>query len=89
MARKQQFGSGTPESPTFEQNLNRLEAIVKKLEESELPLEESLTLFEEGMALSEGCRKQLEEAEHRVEILSKRAGSVIAKPMDDEAADEE
>ena len=89
MARKQQSGSGSTESPTFEQNLNRLEAIVKKLEESELPLEESLTLFEEGMALSEGCRKQLEEAEHRVETLSKRAGSVIAKPMDDEAADEE
>lgn len=89
MARKQHSGSGTPESPTFEQNLDRLEGIVKQLEESELPLEEALKLYEEGMTLSEGCRKQLEEAEHRVEILSKRAGSVVARPMDDAAADEE
>jgi len=89
MARKQQSGSETHKAPTFEQNLDRLEGIVKKLEESELPLEEALKLFEEGMALSEGCRKQLEEAEHRVEILSKRAGSVIAKPLDEAAEEEE
>ncbi len=89
MSRRSQSGSGTPDAPTFEQNLDRLEAIVKRLEESELPLEEALKLFEEGTALSEGCRKQLEEAEHRVEILSKRAGSVVAKPMDDAPAGEE
>jgi exodeoxyribonuclease VII small subunit len=89
MARKQHSGSETPEAPTFEQNLDRLEGIVKRLEESELPLEEALKLFEEGMTLSEGCRKQLEEAEHRVEILSKRAGSVVARPMDDAPAGEE
>jgi len=88
MARKQQSGSETAESATFEQNLERLEGIVKKLEESELPLEEALKLFEEGMTLSEGCRKQLEAAEHRVEILSKRAGSVVARPLD-AAGDEE
>jgi exonuclease VII small subunit len=41
------------------------------------------------MTLSEGCRKQLEEAEHRVEILAKRAGSVVARPMDDAATEEE
>jgi len=86
MARKQHSGS---ETPTFEQNLGRLEGIVKRLEETELPLEEALKLFAEGMALSEGCRRQLEEAEHRVEILSKRAGSVVVKPMDDGPAEEE
>jgi len=89
MSRRSQSGSGTPGAPTFEQNLDRLEGIVKRLEESELPLEEALKLFEEGTALSEGCRKQLEEAEHRVEILSRRAGSVVAKPMDDAPAGEE
>jgi exodeoxyribonuclease VII small subunit len=89
MARKQHSGSEALESPTFEQNLDRLEGIVKKLEENELPLEEALQLFEEGMTLSEGCRKQLEAAEQRVEILSKRAGSVVAKPLDAAASEEE
>ena len=89
MARKQHSDSEALETPTFEQNLDRLEGIVKKLEESELPLEEALQLFEEGTKLSEGCRQQLEEAEQRVEILSKRAGNVVAKPMDDDAAEEE
>jgi exodeoxyribonuclease VII small subunit len=72
-----------PEAPSFEQNLDRLEGIVKRLEESELPLEEALKLFEEGTALSSGCRKQLEEAEHRVEILTKTANGVVAEPMSD------
>jgi exodeoxyribonuclease VII small subunit len=89
MARKQHSGSEALEAPTFEQNLDRLEGIVKQLEESELPLEEALQLFEEGTKLSAGCRKQLEEAEQRVEILSKRAGSVVAKPMDSDPAEEE
>jgi len=80
MARKQHTD---PEPPSFEQNLGRLEGIVKRLEESELPLEEALKLFEEGTALSAGCRQQLEEAEHRVEILTKTANGVVAEPMPD------
>jgi len=85
MARKQHSDSDTP---TFEQNLDRLEGIVKRLEESELPLEEALKLFEEGTALSAGCRKQLEEAEHRVEILTKTANGIVAEPMHDLSAEE-
>jgi exodeoxyribonuclease VII small subunit len=85
MARKPHPG---PETPTFEQNLDRLEGIVKRLEESELPLEEALKLFEEGTALSVGCRTQLEEAEHRVEILTKTAKGVVAEPMPDPSAGE-
>ena len=85
MARKQHSDS---DAPTFEQNLDRLEALVKRLEESELPLEEALKLFEEGTALSAGCRKQLEEAEHRVEILTRTANGVVAEPMEDSSAGE-
>jgi len=85
MARKPHPGS---EAPTFEQNLERLEGIVKRLEESELSLEEALKLFEEGTALSAGCRKQLEEAEHRVEILTKTANGVVAEPLEDPSAGE-
>ena len=50
--------------------LERLEKIVQELEKGEVPLEKSLTLFEEGMQLSASCRKQLEEAETRVESLA-------------------
>lgn len=68
----------TPEtqSPTFEQNLDQLEAIVKEMENGDLPLERALELFERGMKLSDGCRKQLEDAETRVELLTRRAGEM-------------
>ncbi len=67
----------TPGSPlSFEAGLQQLEAIVKEMESGELPLERAVELFEQGMKLSDVCRKQLEEAETRVEILMKRAGDV-------------
>jgi len=59
----------------FEKNLERLDAIVQQLEDADLPLEKALQLYEEGMKLSEVCHKQLEEAEGRVEILTKKAGA--------------
>ena len=70
----------------FEKNLARLDAIVQELEDTDLPLDKALVLYEEGMKLSESCHKQLEEAEGRVEILTKKAGGkVVAEPF---AADE-
>ena len=66
---------------TFEKGLERLEKIVQELEHGELPLERSLDLFEEGMKLSGNCRKQLEEAENKVELLLKKAGKVVAEPF--------
>lgn len=74
-----------PES--FEKNLERLDAIVHQLEDADLPLEKALQLYEEGMKLSELCHKQLEEAEGRVEILMKKAGSSatrVPKPFEPE-----
>jgi exodeoxyribonuclease VII small subunit len=67
--------------PTFEAGLQQLENIVKEMETGELPLERAITLFEQGMKLSEACRKQLEEAETRVEILTRRAGEVQPQPF--------
>ena len=55
--------------PKFEECLQRLEKIVQELEKGDAPLEKSLTLFEEGMQLSATCRKELEQAEGKVEIL--------------------
>jgi exodeoxyribonuclease VII small subunit len=67
---------------TFEKNLERLDAIVRQLEDTELPLEKALQLYEEGMKLSGVCHKQLEEAEGRVEILLKKAGGkIVAEPL--------
>jgi exodeoxyribonuclease VII small subunit len=60
----------------FEECLERLEKIVQELEKGEVALEKSLTLFEEGMQLSASCRKELEEAEGKVEILLKQNGKL-------------
>jgi exodeoxyribonuclease VII small subunit len=69
---------------SFEKNLERLDAIVRELEEAELPLEKALELYEEGMKLTGICQQQLEEAEGRVEILRKRAsGKVVAEPFEE------
>lgn len=53
----------------FETAMKRLEEIVSKMEAGDLPLEESLRLFEEGIKLSRSLNKTLEEAERKVEIL--------------------
>jgi exodeoxyribonuclease VII small subunit len=68
--------------PKFEECLERLEKIVHELEKGEVPLEKSLTLFEEGMQLSAACRKELEEAEGKVEILLKQNGRLQAEPFE-------
>ena len=66
----------------FEECLQRLEKIVQELEKGEVPLEKSLTLFEEGMQLSSTCRKELEQAEGKVEILLKKNGKLQAEPFE-------
>lgn len=68
-------------SPSFEASLEELERIVKELEKGDLPLEQSLTLFERGMRLSSECKRQLEEAESRVEILMKKGAEMVAVPF--------
>ncbi len=87
----------TADRPTFEQALAELEQIVQKLEKGELPLEESLRLYEEGIRLSRLCHAKLEEAEGRIELLLKdgrgepvldREGRPLTKPLP-EPRDEE
>jgi exodeoxyribonuclease VII small subunit len=71
----------------FEDALNKLEKIVSKLEEGDIPLEESLKLFEEGIRLSRFCNQKLDEAEKKVEILSKdKDGMLKARPFDPSAS---
>jgi exodeoxyribonuclease VII small subunit len=73
----------------FEESLQRLETIVGELEKGDVPLDRALELFDEGMKLSGSCRKELEEAEGKVEILLKRNGKLqpeafeaVAQPGD-------
>jgi exodeoxyribonuclease VII small subunit len=72
-----------PDKPalSFEAGLAELESVVKQLESGDLPLEKALELFEKGVQLSETCRKQLEEAETRVEVLTRRGNSIQAEPF--------
>ena len=69
----------------FEECLQRLEKIVQELEKGEISLEKSLTLFEEGVQLSSACRKELEQAEGRVDILLKKNGKLQAEPFEPQA----
>jgi exodeoxyribonuclease VII small subunit len=70
--------------PSFEASLEELERIVKELEKGELPLEQSLALFENGMRLSAECKRQLEEAETRVEMLMRKGSEMVPVPFDTE-----
>jgi exodeoxyribonuclease VII small subunit len=66
---------------SFEASLDELEKVVKQLEAGDLTLECSLELFERGMGLSDACRKQLEQAETRVETLIRKDGKLTAEPF--------
>jgi exodeoxyribonuclease VII small subunit len=68
--------------PSFEESLKKLETIVDQLEKGDLTLEDSVKLFEEGVGLSAACKKELDEAEGKVQILIKqRDGSLKAEPF--------
>ena len=66
---------------SFETCLDELEKVVNELEAGDLTLERSLELFERGMGLSEACRKQLEDAETRVEMLIRKEGKMQPEPF--------
>ena len=70
--------SEAEEVPTFEAALQRLEQIVQRLEKGELALEESLTLYEEGVKHSRICHAKLEEAEGKIELLMKDSRGDVA-----------
>jgi exodeoxyribonuclease VII small subunit len=74
------------QAESFETCLDELEKVVQELEAGELSLDRSLELFEKGMNLSETCRKQLEEAETRVEQLIRKDGKVQPEPFRPERA---
>jgi exodeoxyribonuclease VII small subunit len=68
--------------PKFEECLDRLEKIVNELEKGEIPLERAVALFEEGVSLSNSCRKELEQAEGKVEMLLRQNGKLQPVPFE-------
>lgn len=74
-----------PEAKSFETSLEALEEIVHKLEEGDLPLEESLGLFEQGIRLSRECQERLSQAERRIEVLLRdQQGRPVATAFEDD-----
>ena len=65
----------------FEESLERLEDIVRKMEAGDMTLEESLKAFEEGIKLARLCSRRLDEAERRVEILLKQEEELVVRPF--------
>jgi exodeoxyribonuclease VII small subunit len=70
---------------TFESAIQRLEKIVADMEEAELPLEDVLKKYEEGTRLVQFCSQKLDEAEKKIEILTKKTdGSITLEPFEGE-----
>jgi exodeoxyribonuclease VII small subunit len=78
------------EEMSFEEAMDKLEAIVARLESGDVPLEAAIELFQEGMALSRLCGQKLDQVERRIEmLLEDENGGLIRKPFvpaKDEAA---
>jgi len=73
--------------PSFEEHLKALESIVAKLEGGDLPLEDSVRLFEEGMKLSEACKKDLDVAEGKIQaVMDGGRGKMKLVDLDEAAA---
>ena len=77
-------------SNEFEKAFQQLETIVKRLESEELPLDDALQLFEQGIGLSRFCNQKLEEVEKKIElILADAKGQPRVEPFESEVGDDE
>lgn len=71
-----------PKLPDFEKSLTELEALVAKLEQGDVPLEEALKTFERGVALTRQCQTALRTAQQKVEVLLARNGDETIEAFD-------
>ena len=71
------------EEGSFEASLEKLESIVDRLEEGDLPLETALAVFEEGVALTRRCAEQLGAAERRIEMLVREGANWGTRPFEE------
>ena len=73
---------GSAKKFNLEKALSDLEELVEELESGDLPLEQAMKKFEEGIKLTRGCQSALKEAEQKVEILLKSAGNEDLEDFD-------
>jgi exodeoxyribonuclease VII small subunit len=78
-----------PKLPDFEQSLTELEALVAKLEQGDVPLEDALKTFERGVTLTRQCQSALRAAQQKVEILLARDGDEVVEPFADAEDDDD
>lgn len=72
---------------TFEEAFNELSTVVERLQQGDLPLEDTITLFEQGMRLSFQCERFLDDADRRIEVLVRREdGQYQTEPYDEPTA---
>ncbi len=70
------------QQPNFEAAMDELEKLVARMEEGDLPLEETLKQFQRGIELTRQCQKALADAEQKVEILVEKAGQTEVEAFD-------
>lgn len=68
-------------SVSFEAAMEKLEEIVARLENGDVPLEQAIDLFQEGMKLSQLCNQKLEQVERKIEMLVEENGTYVKKPL--------
>jgi len=76
-------GSGSDivtEKPNFETGIEKLELIVKALEQKDVPLDSALTMFREGIELVQHCTQLLDQAEQQMEVLLESGGELRVEP---------
>jgi len=71
----------TRKKPDFEQSLAQLEAVVERMEQGDLPIEEALKAFEEGVQLTRECQQILEQSEQKVQLLIEEQGAMKSRPF--------
>jgi exodeoxyribonuclease VII small subunit len=87
---KPQVSNHKPDNmPDFEHSLSELEALVQKLEQGDVPLEEALKTFERGVALTRQCQTALRSAQQKVEVLLTKNGEERIEPLEQDPDEED
>lgn len=86
---KKQTEDNPFEKVTFEQAIETLSGIVQKIETGQVPLQESLRQYEQGMGLIQHCRKILLDAEKRIEMIGENQSPAAPSPEAEDADDED
>ena len=80
--------SGAQVEEGFEDALERLESIVDRLESGDLPLEQALAVFEEGVKLTRQCAEQLSRTERRIEVLVREGEELVERPFEPDSEED-